>query len=338
MISTMHRRARFYRRPAGSGQAHDVREVCRSPPLADSRRPALEGCRARLGNPLMLVDHGDNAPPLRRCSPTLTGDASIRMPLPPSSCRGAKQRLIWLQSELIRQSISPRSTFAVRGFLKTRPCWDQLAEAQALLSIDSILARRSVAPWSLRIPIGLVAMDRVATQSLRLPAPQCPGWCSATQPWCWFRIGNRVQAVPRHPGTQPSVSSGPRRPSPIARPCEGTPPTNWSCDPWPRVCAAGHGRCALAVENQSAGSSGRTSDGIAALAWRRIAGRDGGRSAPARAAGSGGSLAPAAQSRGRVLPWAVADRIACTQLHLGDPMSAPVASGWRLWPSFSSHS
>jgi tetratricopeptide (TPR) repeat protein len=290
--------------------------------------PRWKDVARRLGNPLMLVDHTDQA----TAEATLFADPEWRCVFHDGV---AAVFLPWGQTEGDRalERAYPTIDFAAKHFARlVGPAsspgpGSALAEAQALLQVHSIFAYRAVAPWSLRIPIGLVAMDR-AREALAQTTEAAD---------VWVALGNSALAlVPdRDPIAGPGAPWDPAAGLPWAqatyayREALQKDPAKELVAPSLAATFAMRGMddARVALENRSAGGGAVASQSALpplpadeSLASRLEDLLQRGR--PAAAV----SLAAEARSRGRVLPWVIADRIACTQLHLGDPTSAR-----RIW-------
>jgi tetratricopeptide (TPR) repeat protein len=268
--------------------------------LGDPRWAKVVG---RMGDPPILVDHQDNA----AAEATLLADPAWRCVY---SDPVAAVFLPRARDDLGRAF--PTVDFAARHF-RGEPARDAAAagaEARALVQVTSLLAHRPAPLWPVRVPITLLAMDR-AREAV------------AGGSGAWATLGHATLGLA-------TTNAGPTRPWDPALDL-----------PWAQAMSAY--REAL-LRDPADGSTMKSLQASFALremrdaplfpdtdppSWpgddRLPAALDGllaqGRPAAAVA------LAAEARRRGRALPWASAEGVACALLHLGEPSRARRA--WR---------
>jgi hypothetical protein len=242
--------------------------------------PRWEGALGRLGEPpLVLVDHEDNAAaeatllasPHWRC---VYFDAVAAVFLR----RDARKTL---------EQAYPTIDFAARHFRRPasppKPVEPDAAyhEALVLERVGSILAHRPVSPWSLQIPMSLVAIDRAREEIARSPAAAGP----------WMVLGHAALALATE-----------RRFDLAGAGVAWDPGDDL---PWAQATAAYRAAIARAPND--------------AMLERTLAA-----SFALRGLGPGWEQAALAEAQrgGPRLPWAVAERVAGTYLHLGMPGEA----------------
>jgi tetratricopeptide (TPR) repeat protein len=288
--------------------------------------PLWKAAMSRLGNPMILADHTDQAgveatllaDPDWRC---VYQDAVASVFLP----RGQSEE------DLAAERSHPTINFSVRHFqcppvsgIETRP-GAALAEARALLLIDGKLGERSAEQWALRIPIGLVAMDRARQAVADSPGASLP----------WLVLGNSALVLVRDHDLTSGDTAATSDPGcgllPWAQACFAyrealrRDPTN---DAIARSLSTAF---AMRGMNDAGRALEKQAGDVRSTEWNDFAVNANDEQSLTRVLGdllrrgrpqAAVVLAEFARSRGRLLPWAIADRIAFTHLQLGDPMIA----------------
>ncbi len=268
----------------------------------------------RMGNPLILVDHEENA----AAEATLLSDPHWRCVYHDAVAAVFLTRGD-TAADLAAERAFPTIDFAAKHFQHSRQSalaaapGSALAEAQSMLVVHSMLAYRPADPWSVRIPVGLWVMDLA-----RDAIDQFRGSSSA-----WMVLGHSALALVHDRDPIPVGPTEPWDPSvgvPWAqstfayREAMRSDPSNQSIARSLRATFEMRGMDdgVLALEDHSAGSNAvetpRRSPpwpGDDSLVSRLEDLLKGGQPATAVA------LANEARRRRRVLQWAIADRIAC---------------------------
>jgi tetratricopeptide (TPR) repeat protein len=289
----------------------------------------------RMGDPLILIDHEDNAAaeatlladPRWRC---VYQDAVVALFLPRGRSGPDLERAyptVDFAGRHFRRPVSP-ATPAGPGA--------SYAEGRALVRVAAALGYRPAPAWSLRIPLSLVALDRA-----RAAIAETPGG-----PGPWTILGHAVLALA--PGRESGPGARPIGPDAPWDPALGLP--------WAQASTAYREALRRAPANEATLRSLSAS-----FAMRRM--DDARRALEARLPGSGtgpnpgtdanrttvpprpwpgdgrladtiddllrqgrpaSAVAMAAEAgrRGRALPWATAERVAGACLHLGEPSQA----------------